>query len=252
MNRLGLVLILAGTMVLAGGCCKSQCERRLECLGPCAQEVVRGSIDAIGGCECWSRVEAVCTDAVVTTWDHCGAAITEYHRQIIEPQARRISACGDAPGGMWEASLDRCRGFTFKAKGFCADRAFVERIESVLTTELNRVLGPLHLLDSPTVSSVESVDTLGSCMTRVRVCDSPSQAIGYYFDPVTSRLALVTSGADEPGKKGLVTTYRWQTLANGMAFPQQMQVAPIGSFALVGSQPRLEIEFCRTSMKMDD
>jgi hypothetical protein len=240
MSRLSILLSLACLAVALGGCTTDS--QRMARLGP-AEGVVSGSIQSMGGLDQWRRAGTIEANARVAVWADDGTFTVSRQRQTIDLLAGTIRAVATVPGGRWTASTDLAGDFSFSDEGFQAATEFVEAIRSVLDTEIHRLRGPLNLLGPDEgVQSRDDVRILGEPLVRVGVGGDNTRAIAYYFEPVSSMLKYVTTGADRAGADGTVTTYQWGMLPGGLALPTQLRVTRLGRNVLIGSEPVMEIE----------
>jgi hypothetical protein len=210
-----------------------------------APQVVRDSMDALGGLDRWSEAEDVEAEAVVTTYDGDGTAHVSRQRVRMDLPGGRLSASAVEPRGSWDASVALDGEADFDADGFTASETMRNRLTDALATLLHRVRGPVNLLegDDHPAGTAQRVKVGGRKLVRVPVAESGHAVKAYYFDSVTRVPVLVTAGADRAGREGTVTRYEYRMLEDGTLFPHRIEVLRIGPNVLVGEEPVLKVEF---------
>jgi hypothetical protein len=242
--RPGWVGVLAGLVLLG---CETSRERMVRRLGPAAQ-IASASIDNLGWSRDGKRIDSARFTAIVTTYDEEGRSYTDRQEMVVDFKADTITAVGGTPQGRWKAVADDDGKFKLKADKAVDEAKVAGRMRPTLATLLHRLRGPYNLLagrERARTADATRVD--GQDVVRVAVGGDNRRAIAYYFDAASGILRFVTAGADRPGGEGTVTLYQYDSLPNGVAFPNRIRVARIGKHVLVGKESVFEVEISHVS-----
>jgi len=241
-GRVGVLVVVA----LTAGCTTPR-ERMMRRLGPAAQ-IASASIDNLGWCRDGKRIESARFTAIVTTYDKDGKSYTDRQEMVADFKADTIAATGGTPQGAWRAVADDDGKFKLKADDDVDEARVTDRMAPTLAILLHRLRGPYNLLGkSERARTARTVSVDGQDVVRVSVDGDNRKAIAYYFDTASGILKFVTAGADRPGGDGTVTVYQYDSLPDGVAFPNRIKVTHIGRHVLVGDRGVFEIEISNVS-----
>ncbi len=212
------------------------------------RRVVESAVEAIGGAEKWRSVRPLRAKALVTVYDAQGAAYVSLQDHVIDLNAGRIDASGQAAADQGWALTVREDGSGQFVQGESALRPEHRRLLlDSLSLLAHRLRGPVNLTRGPgTPVSAETVSLRGRRLIRVGVANDPQGTQAYYFDPDSRLLHMVTAGGDAVGEDGTVALYDYELLVSrGIGFPKRVRIVRIGDFSLVGQQPVVDVEYQR-------
>ena len=222
------------------GCGKTDLAREI---GP-ASEPVLASLQAMGGIEAWKDPADIRAQAVLTVYDEKGHFYTNQYSLNMDLDGRRMSVEAALPGGKLTGVIRLDGGSTLDVTGQNMSPELRSRLVLALESTLYLAGGPGNFLYCPQTARTARKDRIaGKALVRVSVGGDNSRALAYYFDPVTSMLLHVTSGADRAGGEGSIATYTYRMLKRGKAFPQRILITRIGEHVLLGDKPVMEVTF---------
>jgi len=234
------VVLAWGCSMLALGCSDPYARFKL---GP-AKPVVSKCVEAIGGLRRWQSMKPIAAVALVTMYDSDGKALVNEQQQVIDVLGNSIRAVARMPKGTWSARVSGNGSAAFEATGPGVPAETSARLIEALRLTLHRVRGAFNLLgQGERAIGAEPARVAGDDLVRVPVEGGSAEARAYYFDPGSRMLKYMTAGADAPGGEGTVTTYTYQLMPNGAAFPEKISVVRIGDHVLIGDQPVLEVQY---------
>ena len=243
MKHLRWPVCLLGLMAGIAGCGNAASRDPYRNLGP-AREIVSTSIKWMGGYETWDKIEGITATALATV--HCtdGTAYVNLQKQIIDLRGNRILASAETAEGSWKAVARDKGRCSLTAKGFQPDEKMQPRICGALWLLLERVRGPLRLLDKDQqILSAAPAKLGGEDCIRVAVHERGGRDLSYYFAQTTGELRYVTVEPAGAGQTGTLTSFTYTVLPEGVAFPSRIRVVQMGQNAPISDKPVLDVEF---------
>jgi len=195
-------------------------------------KVFKRSVTATGGVEEWKKVRRIEGDLVLQLYGRWGRPYADrfFIKMLFDSGlvVRRVVAIS-ASSRELRVDMDR-RGNDHSSR-YDENPELQLDIGKALFRYAHEFGGPWKLLTCKKVEQKGQRQILGKQYIKVEVSNG-----GYYFKPDTALLRFVTSGADMPGKEGLVTKYSYRNDKSGVMVPGVIEIVKIGRHILVSEE----------------